>query len=429
VWVEEVFIEVDRDGDGIAELRKVTKVNEIILDDTRVDDNWFAMLSPNPMPHTWEGRSVADDTMDIQDIKTAVTRGSLDSLYLSNNPRQLIRNGKVNLDDVLNSRPGGVIRVRDDGGPLGEAYQAQVTPFVGQSSFPMIEYLDSVIERRTGLIRQAQGMDPNVINKTATAARIMNSAGQRRLKMIARIFAETGVKRAFELIYACVRKYQQKPKVIRLRNKWVPMDPRGWADKMDLKVSVGLGTGDRSEQLGALLQGIIPAQQALVQLQGGQAHGPYIKADNLYNTAKKVVEFSGLKSPELFFSDPSDPQNQPPPQPPQQDPKVVEAQGKMQLAQVTAQSQAQLDQQKAQTQLQLQAQQGQADIALRREQGAQDLELKREEMQLRLQLEREKAVQDAQLRREEMAYEAELKKLQIQQQNEQPSATNVPRPQ
>ncbi|MDR6292345.1 hypothetical protein E9232_004885 [Inquilinus ginsengisoli] len=427
VWVEEVFIKADRDGDGIAELRKVTKVNEVILDDTKVDDNWFAMLSPNPMPHTWEGRSIADDTMDIQDIKTAVTRGSLDSLYLSNNPRQLVSD-KVNLDDVLNSRPGGVIRVKPNSGPLSENYQAQVTPFVGQSSFPMIEYLDSVIERRTGLIRQAQGMDPDVINKTATAARIMNSAGQRRLKMIARIFAETGVKRVFNLIYACVRKYQQQPKVIRLRNKWVPMDPRGWADKMDLKVSVGLGTGDRTEQLGALMQGIVPAQQALVMMQGGQPKGPFVKPEHLYNTARRIVEYSGIKSPELYFADPDDQANQPPQEAPPPDPKMVEAQGKLQIEQQKAQGQAQLDQQKAQTQIQLQAQQGQADIAMRREMAEQELQLKREELAARLQMERERAVQDYELRRMEMDAEIALKRYQIEKQAETAQATNVPKP-
>ena len=428
VWVEEVFIECDRDGDGVAELRKVTKANKVILDDTPVDDNWFAMVSPNPMPHTWEGRSVADDTMDIQDIKTAVTRGSLDSLYLSNNPRQLIRAGKVNLDDVLNSRPGGVIRV-DPNMPIAEAYQVQATPFVGQASFPMIEYLDQVIERRTGLVRQAQGMDPDVINKTATAARIMNSAGQRRLKMIARIFAETGVKRAFELIYACVRKYQQQPKMIRLRNKWVPIDPRSWADKMDLKVSVGLGTGDRQEQLGALLSGVIPSQTSLVQLQGGQLQGPFIKPDHLYNTARKVVEFSGLKSPELYFGDPGDEANQPPPQDgPPPDPKMLEMQAKMQMEQQKAAQTAQLEQQKAEAQLQLQAQQGQAELALRRHLAEQEMALKREEMAGRLQIEREKAAQDAQLREREMLMEAELKRIAIQTKNTQPGATNVPNP-
>ncbi|OWJ67439.1 portal protein [Inquilinus limosus] len=416
VWAEEVFIRVDRDGDGIAELRKITKVNDTILDDTKVDDHWFAGLSPNPMPHTWEGRSIADETMDIQDIKTAVTRGSLDSLYLSNNPRQLVRNGKVNLDDVLNSRPGGVIRVADNAGPLADAYQAQVTPFVGQSSFPMIEYLDQVIERRTGLIRQAQGMDPDVINKTATAARIMNSAGQRRLKMIARIFAETGVKRAFELIYAAVKKYQQRPKVIRLRNKWVPMDPRGWADKMDLKVSVGLGTGDRQEQLAAILQSVVPAQQATVQLQGG-VQGPMVKMDHLYNTARKLVEFGGLKSPELYFGDPSDPANQPPPSPPPPDPKMLEAQGKLQL-----------EQQKAQTQIQLQMQQGAAEIEMRRQLAEQELALKREELAARRQMEREKAAQDYELRRMEMDAEIALKRYQIEKQAETAQATNVPKP-
>ena len=69
----------------------------------------FVSLTPIPMPHRFFGLSVADLVMDLQLIKSSILRQILDNLYLSNNGRHIISD-QVNLDDMMTSRPGGIVR-------------------------------------------------------------------------------------------------------------------------------------------------------------------------------------------------------------------------------------------------------------------------------------------------------------------------------
>jgi hypothetical protein len=300
VWVTECYLRVDADGDGIAELRKVTVAGEgslTILDDEEVDDHPFAALTPIPMPHKFFGLSIADQTADLQLVKSTLWRGALDSLYLANAPQIGAVEGQVNLDDLLNRRPGGIVRIKSPAALVPIATQP-----VSRDAFTMIEYVDTVREQRTGVTRYNQGLDANTLNKTATGINVISNAAQQRLELIARIFAETGVKRAFRRILELVCKHQERARIIRLRGSWVPMDPRNWSTEMDLTVTVGLGTGNRDQQVQQLLQ-LINLDERIVQLQGG-VDGPLVTARNVYNKLAKLIEATGLKSVESYYTDP-----------------------------------------------------------------------------------------------------------------------------
>lgn len=327
VWVSECYLRVDEDGDGIAEYRKITVAGdqaEVVLEDHEVDDHPFAAWSPYPIPHKFHGESVADKVMDVQLTKSALLRQMLDNLYLINNARTEIVEGKVNLDDFLASKPGGYVRVKESG-----AMREIAVPPVFQNAFPALEYLDTVRENRTGQTKYNQGLDADTLNKTATGVNAIMGAAALRIELIARIFAEIGVRRAFRLLLRLLVRHQDKPRVVRLRNRWIAIDPRGWNAEMDVSVAVGLGSGTRDQELGHLLA-IWDKQVQAMQLQGGPA-GPLVSVGNLYQTAAKIVHNAGIKSADGFFSDPrlAPPPAPPPPMPP--DPAMADVQARAAL--------------------------------------------------------------------------------------------------
>lgn len=338
-WIEVVewYTKLDANGDGIAEFLKVTLAGtnySVLLDVEEVEQPPFATLSPILMPHRKDGLSVADLIQDLQEIKTAITRQALNSLYLANKPRNWIVDGQVNIEDYLSHEAGGAVRVKAPG-MIGELN----TTFVAGQAFPMLEYIDRTLETRSGISKLAQGIDADILKgggaaaQTATGVAALQSAAAVRIELIARVFAETGVKHAFSLILKLVTQYQQQAKVIRLRNQWVEMNPANWDGEYDVSIEVGLGTGNKQEQLGVLAQ-IRTVQEALLQMGGLGLVSPL----EYYHTLAQLVKIAGLKNVDQFFKDPS----QQPPTPPQQpppDPNImmiqVQAQveqGKLQLA-------------------------------------------------------------------------------------------------
>jgi hypothetical protein len=198
IEVFECYIRTDLDGDGMAELVKVTYAGmSTILDKEEVDHIPFASVCPIPMPHKFFGQSLADRAMDIQLIKSTITRQILDNLYLTNLPRMTAIDGQVNMDDLLTVAPNGIVRMKTPG-----AVQPLTVPPTAAQSFPMLDYMDNVLQKRSGVTQTSQGLDPNILqNTTATAIAAMQQAGSGRLEMVARIFADTGVKDLFSGIF------------------------------------------------------------------------------------------------------------------------------------------------------------------------------------------------------------------------------------
>jgi hypothetical protein len=388
VEVVECYVRADMDDDGIAELRKVVYAGHEILSDEEIDLVPFHSLCPIPIPHKFFGNSLADRAMDIQLIKSVITRQILDNLYLTNNARVGVVEGQVNLDDMLSVAPGGVIRMKNPNAIV----PINVSPVANQA-FPMLEYLDGIQSKRTGISDMQQGLNPDILqNVTAAAIAATMSASSGKIELIARIFAETGVKSLFQGILHLVTKYQDKPRIIRLRGKYVPIDPRTWSNQYDLSISVGLGTGNKQEQM-AMLQMVMAKQEQIIQ-QYGPAN-PMVSIGQYRTTMGKFIEAAGFKDVSEFFKEITPEQDQalsnPPPQQQQQDP-AIEA--------MIAQSQAQM--QMAQQKLM-------ADIEANRQKALADIQLAREKAGAEIQLEREKAAAQLELKKAEFEVEAQLK--------------------
>lgn len=377
----ECVAKVDYDGDGIAEMRRICAIGEDgseILHNEPFDHVPFAVVSPILMPHRLIGRSIYDMTEDLQVIKSTLLRQYLDSVYTSTLPRMGVVEGMVNIDDVLDGTAGGIIRMRQ----AGMVQPISGTP-VGGEVRPLMDYLDQIKEQRTGMSKASQGLDANALQSTTASAISATVRGaQVKLESYARTMAETGVKSLFKGILHLVTKYDQKPRIVRLRNNFVPIDPREWHSEFDVVVQVGLGTADDEQKIAFLTQIAGKQEQILMQL-GPQ--NPVVSMAQYVNTLRSIAEIGGFKDADQFFNSPE------------------------QIA-MMQQQMAQQPQQADQTaQAELQA----------------EMALKRERMMMELELEREKMLAELELRRQELAAEAELRAIKAATDAE--ISTNLPR--
>lgn len=296
VEVFECYIRADIDGDGINELNRIIYAGDEIMEQEEVDYIPFHTLCPLPVPYKVFGQSLADRTLDIQLVKSTILRQMLDNLYLTNNSRVTAVEGQVNLDDLLSSTAGGVIRVKNS---------AAVTPLTVQSSaaqsFPMMEYMDTVQAKRTGVSDMQQGLDPSVLqNTTATAVAAVMQQSAGKLELMARIFAETGVKSLFRGILHLLCAYQNKKKTIRISGKWIDFDPREWNNLYDVSINVGLGNGNRQEQI-TMLQMILSKQEQIIQQYG--MTNPLVDLKQYRETLDKLIQMAGFKDTSSFMNE------------------------------------------------------------------------------------------------------------------------------
>jgi len=294
----EAYMQIDMTGDGMSELRRVCCLGNTY----EIKRNYpcshipFVTFCPDPEPHTFFGTSIADITQDIQKVKSMILRSMLDSLALSVHPRVAVVEGQVNIEDVMNTEVGGIIRTRNAG-----AVQPFSVPFVGQQAFPMLQYMDEIKENRTGISKAAMGLDPDALQSaTATAVNATVQGGQQHIELIARIFAEKGMKPLFKGILKLLTTHQDKQRMVRLRNEWIPIDPRAWDAGMDVVVNVGLGNGSTQERM-QYLSVISGKQEQILQTLG--ADNPLVEMTQYRNTMAKMVELAGFKDAGMFFKE------------------------------------------------------------------------------------------------------------------------------
>lgn len=366
VWLTECYMKLDVDGDGIAEWRKIVRAGNEILENEECDGPPFVSITPVPLPHRFFGQCPADQAVEPQRIKTSLLRAIMDNLYMGVNGRYYAVENQVNLDDLLTSRPGGVVRVKQ----VGAVGRLDAGMGDNQGAYQMLEHLEVMKENRTGYTRYSQGTNADALNQTLGGMNIITNRSDSRVELIARVFAETGVKDLFLLILKLISQNQDKQAVMRLNNEWVDIDPSQWKTQFDFTVNVGLGTGNKDQMI-----------QHLVALKSAQMEGLPMGIStpaNVYNANKKLSEFLGFKDADSFFTDPSKPPKpgqEPPPKPP--DPKLLEMKDK---------------QQRGIAEMELQRKKHDDEMAYKYEALERDTALKRQELTMRFQMERESAM-------------------------------------
>jgi hypothetical protein len=321
-WLREEYVLVDFDGDGIAERRKVVRLGNVVLENVEYSHVPIAAWTPYILQHRFEGLSVADLVEEFQRIRTDIWRSQLDNLDLANNQETVVTtdsqgNPLANIDDLLNRRPGGILR---------EQVQGAIRPYVerwqGIEANPMLDALERAKQNRTGHIPGLTVLDADALNKTATQISKESNQNAKRMKMMARIMAEALVAPMFRGIFKTLSDYCMEKLSFRLAKQFVAYDPQEWRDGYDMSINVGIGNGDDMAK-----------QQFLMMLQQSQfalMQSPYaslVDPKNVYNLQARLIETAGYKNPGEFITDPA---NAPPAPPPQPDPKMQIEQMKLQ---------------------------------------------------------------------------------------------------
>ncbi len=345
-WLIEEYVLVDYDGDGIAERRRIVRLGDMILDNEECSHVPIAAWTPYALPHRFYGLSVAELVSDFQKINTDIMRQSMDNLYLANNQETVVLtdqagNPLANIDDLLNRRPGGIMREKQM-----NAIRPYMQQWTGIQAAPMIELLNAAKENRTGYTRYSQGLDANSLNKTATGVSMIMNASQKRMKLMARIMAEALVVPVFRGIFKTLTDYSMEKLQFRLNGKFKEYDPQEWRDQYDMTVNVGIGQADSQAQM-AMLQHIAQAQAVIA---GSPFAQQLIGPEQVYNLQARIAEEAGFKNPGEFWKDPKD---APPPQPPGPPPQFMIEQEKLQQQQAQHQEKLQADVQKTQAQMQI----------------------------------------------------------------------------
>lgn len=335
---DENYIKIDFDGDNIAELRKICTLGPghwpIPGMNTPVDGRPFSAFCPDPEPHTLIGQSWADRTMDIQRLSSMVMRSTLDSLALSVFPRMSYVEGKANVIDILNTEIGAPIRMREVG-----AVTPITIPWVGQDAIPMLQTIQDIVERRTGQNKGTVGLDADALQSTgeeAVQAAVTSSQAQQEL--LCRLFAEQALKPLFKGILGLLVTHQDKARVLKLRGKWVEVNPAAWDANMAVTCNTGLGKSYTAKKI-ANLMAIAGKQQEILTTLGPA--NPICSLAQYRNTLARICELEGQKDASQFFNV-VDPNWQPPQQAPQPSPEEIEAQTAIQVEKMKSDLQLQI---------------------------------------------------------------------------------------
>lgn len=386
VWLTELYMQVDYDGDGIAEWRKIVRAGNQVLENEECDGAPFAALIPIYFPHRFYGLSIADLGFEPQRLQTQLVRLQIDNAMLQANGRNFAVEGQVNLDDLMMSRPGGVVRMKAPG-MAGRLDQGQGN---SAETMQLLEWAQDFTENATGYTRRSQGTGPTGLQQqTATGMNIITNRDDLRMDLVARNFAEGGISDLFKLMMKLVCQYQEKAEMIAVTGKFVQADPREWKNQFSLNVNVGLGTNNKEQQANHLM-GLLNIQKEGLDI-------GITDPEKLYNAAKLYAEALGQKSGDKFFINPKDA----PPAPPQ--PSEIEV--KTQLEKAKFEGSMQLDMQKHQLQLQLEDRK----LALQAQTRAQELEMESQKQAMLAQLDMEerqhKAELDAQLQVQQIEFD------------------------
>ena len=299
IYLGEYYTYMDADGDGISELWQVFYADEKILEKNRVDEHPYAVFVPIPMPHEPIGSCPADQAADAQRWKTHLVRQANNNCY-ANNKGRIAVNDRVNLDDLMCARTDSIVRI-DGHGPIGDS----ILPLGVSNQIPavleLVGYVDSTIEKRTGVTSYNQGLDTESLNKTATGFQGIRDMSQMRIEQMAIMLANGPLTKVFNRIVKLAAKYQDEETEIRVNGQPMKISPRDWRYKANCAVKVGSGSGDKQAKI-ANLQQLMANNLDLIE-----RGSPCADWNTYYHAYRNLIVEIGLKDATPYANDPSRP--------------------------------------------------------------------------------------------------------------------------
>ena len=297
VAVTEAYMKIDKEGTGVAVMYRLLLAggDDKLLECEPYGEVPFAVFEVDPEPHTFFGRSVADLLMNDQDSSTAMLRGMMDNVALTNSPRQGYVQGQVNVDDLMNNEIGGLVRMKSP-----QALVDIATPFVAGQVLTAMQYMDDAVEAKSGVSRASMGLDPDALqNTSATAARLQAQQGSAQIEVMARNIAEGGLKRLFKLMLHLLVENSCEDTMMRLHGEFQPVDPRVWNTGMDMTVNVGVGTGQEMDRHNALSQAL--QMQMQIWSNYGSGNG-LVTMSGIRNTLGDMLALQGVRNVDRYFN-------------------------------------------------------------------------------------------------------------------------------
>jgi hypothetical protein len=326
VQVAECYVQTFDQKDQKVKKYRCIQLGRTCVEYEEVDRTPLISLAPIMVPHKFTGVSIPDLVKDIQEIRSTVFRQVLDNLALQNSGRYTALEGQVNLQDLIDNRIGGIVRMKMPG-----AVTRLDTPDLSQFTIPILEQLNVFKEERTGVSRFQQGLADDALKShqgTGTVHTMMTAA-QNKILLIARNFAETGVRELFVELYNLIREHQTTPDLVPINGRYALVNPNQWIDRYSAHVTVGIGNGNKDQQLFHLTQ----ISQMLAGIQQGQ-FGYLVGPENVFNLASEFIKNSGYDNPAQFIANPANVQ----PPPPEPNPELMEAETNRMEAQAKAQA-------------------------------------------------------------------------------------------
>ena len=299
VTIYECYTKIDWNNDGVLEDMIVTVCDDVIL---RVEPNYmgrhpFFAISPTKDPHRiWVKRSYAELIGELQDLKVALTRQIVQNIALTNDPKMILSEDAINIDDYVKGR--AVIRKKANH-PMNDVAMSMPVNQLSPYTYQFLEYIEGQKENRTGITRYNQGLDASTLNKTATGISAILGQSSQRLELIARMFAETGIYELFRFLIGLNQKFIDQQTVIRLTNKELVISPDDLQGNFDLVVNAGISIASK-ESTQMMLQSMLTA---LMQVRA--AGIPIVTPDNVYNLFKKWIEAAGFKNYADYITEPA----------------------------------------------------------------------------------------------------------------------------
>lgn len=303
IWINDCYVNLDVDGDGFAELRNIVYVGNHIVYNEPYDCKPFAVINSHRIAHKFHGMSIYDKINDIQEIRSTLMRNIMDNIYRNNNGRYSVLDGQVNMDDLLSNEAAGIVRVKSQ-----EAIKPLTIPQLSSDAYNMLDRLEADRAKRTGVSDQSRGLDGNTLhsNQAAMSVNQVMTAAEQQIDLIARMFAETGVRDLFQLLHDFAIKYQDQEEVFQLRGQFVKVTPADWRSRSDLTVTVGIGNMNKDQQLMHLMRMFEQAQAVIA----GGGLGTLVTEKNIYNLLKEMTENAGYKDVSKYWTDPDSPEAQ-----------------------------------------------------------------------------------------------------------------------
>lgn len=300
VEICDLYVMIDKDGDGIAERRHVLKSGDVILEDEAFPQVPYAICSAILMQHAITGISRAELAAPTAEIQTAIKRGVLDNIYAVNAP-QIGVNDLVDHDDLLTKRPGGIVRVDGKESPSNSIFPFNV-PYIGDKALQVIQHFDQERAQTTGVLATSQGLSSDTFEKeTATRFKGVEEANQAKIELVVRVISEIAYKRMYDGIADMVSQYQTTEQEIMVLGEPLRVNPAKWRFNHSVNSSVGLGAGDATSKV-QTLTGILTIQTQLLE-----RGSPLVDEVKIYNTVDAIMKASDIHDTAPFFNNPERP--------------------------------------------------------------------------------------------------------------------------